>query len=791
MTSTATSWSTQQLLELLAVVAALPDGSDMSRRAVEQVATSLEAEVGALVSAGGLVASVGFARGNEPVELLLEAAAGRATSLDVPGVGCCDVLVTQCEALPQGRLILARSGGDGFTQEERSLVRGMAGVLGMSLQARLVLEEERRLRQQSDEQVRENAALLTSLRERQALLERLSRIQRSISSRQPLQDVLNTIVTGAAELLGDEVVALRLLDPADPETMVTASSLGVPEDVATRFRRISITEGGGIGAQAIREQRLVCTDEYSGLHGSLGAFVENGIRTAMAAPVRQGTDVVGSLVVASRTAGRTYSSSEQEVLMAFAEHVGLALLDARTVEALHAAVDEATQQSLHDSLTGLPNRALFLDRLAHACERSARAGRAPFAVLFVDVDNFKLVNDSLGHPVGDQLLCAVAERISGAVRDPDTVARLGGDEFAVLLEEGDAKVAVTTAQRIIAALSRPFRLPGQQVHVGASVGAVTSTGHDNRADDLLRDADVAMYRAKSEGRGRCVLFEKGMRLRLQARTELETEMRVALQRNEFVVYYQPVIDLVLGRVVGTEALVRWEHPRRGLVPPAEFIPLAEETGLINELGDMVLREACRQTAAWHREGDLGQLSVSVNLSPRQIQSGTFWKGVQRALATSELMPSCLVLEITESLLVQDIESAAARLSRLKELGVRVAIDDFGIGYSSLSYLSHLPVDILKIDRLFVAGLGKPRSSGELAGAIVALADSLGLATVAEGVETPEQAAALTSYGCTRVQGYLYAAPLPAGVLPDMVRRVAAGPPAQRMPPDARTLRAVT
>ena len=760
------------------------------RRAIEQVASSLEAEVAALTDDQDVLACVGYARGAAPVDELLAAARGELAALDVPGVGPCHVLATTCEALPGGRLLLARSGQDGFSQEERGLVRGMAGVLAISLQATFLLEEERALRQRSDEQVRENAALLASLRERQALLERLSRIQRSISSRNPLQDVLNTIVAGAAELLGDEVVALRLLDPHDPSVLVTASSVGVPPALARASRRLRIDDGGGIGAQSIREQRLVCTEEYGGLSGSLGAFVQDGIRSAMAAPVRQGSDIVGSLVVATRRPGRTYSVSEREVLTAFAEHVGLALLDARTVEALQSAVDEATQQSLHDSLTGLPNRALFLDRLTHACERSARAGDAPFAVLFIDVDNFKLVNDSLGHPVGDQLLCAVAERISSVVRDPDTVARLGGDEFAVLLEDGADRTAVTAAQRILSALSKPVRLPGQQVHVGASIGIVTSVGHENRADELLRDADVAMYRAKAEGRGRCVLFEPGMRLRLQARTELESEMRRALHRNEFVVYYQPVVDLVAGRVVGTEALVRWEHPRRGLVPPAEFIPLAEETGLINALGDMVLQEACRQTAEWHRTAGIGPLSVSVNLSPRQLQSATFWKGVQRALTASDLPARCLVLEITESLLVQDIESAAAKLGRLKSLGLRIAIDDFGIGYSSLSYLSQLPVDILKIDKLFVAGLGKPQTSGDLAGAIVALARSLGLSTVAEGVENPEQAASLMSYGCSRVQGYLYAAPLPAGVLPDVVRQIATTLAAPTAAP-RRPLRAVT
>jgi diguanylate cyclase (GGDEF)-like protein len=460
------------------------------------------------------------------------------------------------------------------------------------------------------------------------------------------------------------------------------------------------------------------------------------------------------------------------VLTAFAEHVSLALNDAQSVEALHRAVDEATHQSRHDSLTGLPNRMLFLERLDRASDR-ATGGEDPLSVLFIDVDDFKVVNDSLGHLVGDQLLTAVAGRVLGSVRSPDTVARLGGDEFAVLMESTGEDEAVRAAGRVLDALQVPFELPGHTVHVGASIGLVTSNTGRLQPEELLRDADVAMYRAKADGKHRYTVFEPPMRERLQARTELEFELRQALLLDQFVVRYQPVVDARTGRVASTEALVRWQHPRRGLVPPAEFVPLAEDTGLIVEIGTTVLREACRQTAAWRRTGQLADLTVSVNLSPRQLQEPSLLDDVRGALSDGALPPHALVLEITESMLVRDVESVMAQLDGLKALGVRLAVDDFGSGYSSLSYLSRLPVDILKVDKSFVAGIPGGRSAGKLAWAVLALAASLNLDTVAEGVETAAQAAALVAQDCTLLQGYLYSLPVAPELLPGVARRIAA------------------
>ena len=763
MPVTSPHWSTQQLTELIAAVAELPDPMTAIHRAVEHVAEALDCEIAALVADGQIVHSLGFPAGAWPVAALVEAAHGGHTVLEVQGVGPCALGTADCEAISGARLVVGRASKDPFTQEERALLRGMAQVLSLALQARRLLDEERTSREISDAHAADNAQLLASLQERQTLLERLARIQRSINSRQPLREVLDAIVAGAAELLGEDIVGLRLLDPQDPSFMCMTAWLGVPDHLAAATARQPV--GQGIGGRAIVENDLVHTSSYPSIDKPLPGFAADGIQSAMAAPVRQGIRAVGSLVVATRRPNRTYSLSEQEALTAFAEHVSLALNDAESVEALHRAVAEATHQSRHDNLTGLPNRVMLLERLGAAGDRSRNNGAAPFTLLFIDVDDFKVVNDSLGHLVGDRLLSAVAERVAGSLRTEDTVARLGGDEFAVLLEQASPEDGLRAAERVLRALRAPFYVAGQTVHVGASIGVVTSCGAPAQAEELLRDADVAMYRAKAVGKSRYVVFEPAMRDRLQARTELESELRRAVRDEQFTVHYQPVVDAAACTVVSTEALVRWEHPRRGLVPPAEFIPLAEDTGLIVAIGAQVLRAACHQTAAWRRSPDLAGLTVSVNLSPRQLQEPGLLTEVRDALLLSGLPPCALVLEITENLLVRDVDAATSRLDELKALGVRLAVDDFGTGYSSLSYLSRLPVDILKVDKAFVAGIADGSPAGKLAGAVIALADSLKLQTVAEGVESPEQVQALLAHGCTQLQGFLFSRAVPAAVLP--------------------------
>jgi len=420
---------------------------------------------------------------------------------------------------------------------------------------------------------------------------------------------------------------------------------------------------------------------------------------------------------------------------------------------------ELIRQALHDPLTGLPNRTLMLDRLGHALTRGERSGAA-VTVLFLDLDAFKTINDSLGHAAGDRVLAALAERLRGALRPSDTIARIGGDEFAVLLEDTGTVDGARIAQRIGEALESPFVIDGHNAFTQASIGVATGNPGEHTADDLIRNADLAMYRAKAQGKAGYVVFESGMHLAVVERLQFEAALRQALGLGEFFLLYQPVVRLADGSVVGMEALIRWKRAGGAVVPPDQFIPVAEETGLIREIGRWVLQEACRQAAAWQSEhSPTPALRLSVNLSARQLQDPGLVKDVEAVLASSGLEPACLVIEITESLLMSEPDVAVERLGELKDLGVKLAIDDFGTGYSSLSYLRRFPVDVLKVDRSFVTALGTGPEDGALAQAIVKLGQTLRLRVVAEGIETAAQLAELRALGCEYGQGYFFARPL--------------------------------
>jgi diguanylate cyclase (GGDEF)-like protein/PAS domain S-box-containing protein len=424
--------------------------------------------------------------------------------------------------------------------------------------------------------------------------------------------------------------------------------------------------------------------------------------------------------------------------------------------------------ALHDTLTGLPNRSLLLDRAGLALRRGERSGRS-CAVLCVGLDGFKTVNESLGHAVGDLLLEAVARRLESALRSADTVARLGADVFAVLADEmRDPAEARLVADRVHEALAAPFTLGERTVFASASIG-IAAAGEGATAEGLLRDADTAMYRAKGRGRARIEMYDATMQAAALQRLQLETDLRGAVERHEFELAYQPVVSLADGRIAGFEALARWRHPVRGLLQPAEFIPAAEETGLIVPLGRWVLREACRQMREWNRRYGAA-LSVNVNLSPRQFGDAGLAGDVADALRETELPASFLKLEITENLLMGDAGGAAATLEELKTLGVELCIDDFGIGYSSLSYLHRFPIDTLKIDRSFITRLGADAQSEQIVRTIVVLAQTLNLRAVAEGVETPEQAERLRGMGCEYAQGYRFSHPVPGDAAGAMIWR---------------------
>jgi diguanylate cyclase (GGDEF)-like protein len=419
---------------------------------------------------------------------------------------------------------------------------------------------------------------------------------------------------------------------------------------------------------------------------------------------------------------------------------------------------ELRHRAFHDALTDLANRSLFANRMEHALARGAR-NDSPIGVVVIDLDGFKTVNDSLGHSVGDDLLFAVGDRLRNAVRPGDTVARLGGDEFAILLEdEPTIDHLCDQAERILRSLAEPFELAGKSIVVTASAGVTLNRPGDG-PEELIRNADMAMYLAKRDGKACVRRFEPALHHAALDRLELEADLRRALQRDELVVHYQPTVQLTSGAISGFEALVRWEHPRRGLLSPLEFIPLAEETGLIIDIGRWVLDQACHQARRWQQTHATDELTISVNLSARQLRDPHLLADVAATLQTTGLAPHCLVLEITETVLMDHTEAAIEGLHQLKALGIRLAIDDFGTGYSSLNYLRALPVDIVKIDKVFIDGVAHDKESRGLIKAILSMADTLDLQTVAEGVESRDQVNRLQQMGSSLVQGFYYARPL--------------------------------
>jgi diguanylate cyclase (GGDEF)-like protein/PAS domain S-box-containing protein len=447
--------------------------------------------------------------------------------------------------------------------------------------------------------------------------------------------------------------------------------------------------------------------------------------------------------------------------------VGGIVLNFRDITERKRLEDQLQHEAFHDPLTGLANRALFGDRVTHALARTVRHMQDQVAVLFLDLDDFKVVNDSLGHAAGDELLSAVAERIRACLRRQDTPARLGGDEFGILVEETDAEAAGEVAERILAALRQPFALDSRQLFAQASIGIAMGSGQRNPSDgdtaeELLRNADAAMYTAKSRGKGRFEFYEVRMHASALKRLELRGRMEASLAAGEFVLHYQPIVELVSGELAGVEALVRWRQPDGRLALPEEFIPLAEETGLIGPLGTWVLEESCRQAAEWRATARAPSLSMAVNVSSRQLQDPEFVTTVANTLATTGLPASELVLELTESALLDEGEVTTTAIASLKSHGVRISLDDFGTGYSSLSHLRRFPIDVLKIDRSFVNGIDRGEEGERtLVRSIIRLAHSLKLETVAEGVERTEQIAPLRALQVRYVQGFLFARPMEA------------------------------
>jgi len=568
-----------------------------------------------------------------------------------------------------------------------------------------------------------------------------------------LDDVIAHGLRAVVTTLDVEMATVLEYAPED-ESLRVATVVGVPPEREHRFRtRFPVADGGNAGA-ALTADAPVVVEDWT--HETRFRPAENvrelGVVSSLAVAVAGRVRPWGVLNVHSREP-RRFSPDDVAFVRSVATLIAVALERNREEEATrHAA--------LHDALTGLPNRTLALDRLGRALRRRRREG-IDVAVLVLDVDRFKVVNDSLGHAAGDRVLLEMAPRLAAVLRPADTVARIGGDEFVIVCEGVEGPTgARDIAERIEQAIARPVTLDNVAHVFSVSIGIALAAGAEDTPESLIRDADAAMYRAKERGRGRHEMFDEEMRRRVLARVTTESDLRRALERGELEVWHQPVFDVTTGRPAATEALVRWRHPERGLIPPAEFIPIAEEAGLIGDVGLVVLEHACRHAARW-RAALGARLGVAVNVSGRQLADPLFPAQVARILERTGLAPGALLLEITESVLMEESSAPDAVLESLHRLGPRLALDDFGTGYSSLSRLKRFPLDALKIDRAFVAGVHEDTDDAAIVKATIDMAHAIGLLVVAEGVETAAQRDALRALGCDRAQGFLLARPMPA------------------------------
>jgi diguanylate cyclase (GGDEF)-like protein len=559
------------------------------------------------------------------------------------------------------------------------------------------------------------------------------------------------------------------LFPSDADSPAVRTGLG-PGAVVEAMVPIALDPEERAWAEGLPSGNgVLYPDEGGGLMSSLA---ERGIREAMVVVIRRDARVVGTILVGNRVGDFDhFDHSDLELFEPLARNLGLVLESGTLEQSLQQLRDLEAQlrhQAYHDPLTALANRSQFIERIEMALEFSAGDPRR-MAVLFVDLDDFKVVNDSLGLPAGDQVLIAAAGRIKHVLGPADAAARLGADEFGVLLDCPEPGFAETVAESLLESLRRPLVVEGKELQVRASVGI--AMGDSGRfADELLRNADVAMYTAKAAGKNRVQVFSADMHVAVIERHELIADLQRAIERDEFLLHYQPIVELASGRIVALEALVRWRHPRRGMVSPTDFIPVAEETGLILPIGRLILQKACAQARIWQEKyPEHADLSMGVNLSARQLQQVSFVGDTIQLIAESGVTARTLILEITETVLMDDTESHVAKLGQLKSLGLRLAMDDFGTGYSSLSFLSQLPIDILKIAKPFVEGLGRSEKDQAFAAAIVRLGQTVGMSLIAEGVERPDQLEELRRLGCDMVQGHHFATAGDAEAIDELLR----------------------
>ncbi len=599
-------------------------------------------------------------------------------------------------------------------------------------------------------------AIAIERKQAENLLQTQSQILEQVASGADLAEVFTGLCLQIEELAVGSFCSIMLLDETGKRMQAIAAP-NMPEDWRTAMEEIHLDSPEGTCAQALNEGKaVVCVDiAQDRSWGTLQAFsVEQGIRSIWSTPFfSQDGDILGTFSIAHSIPCEPTAFHHQ--LIRGATHLATLAAQSRHTE------EQLKRQALYDPLTGLLNRSYFMTQLRQRLETPEQL----FAVLFLDVDHFKLVNDSLGHNAGDQLLIQMAQRLRPCIRKTDIFARLGGDEFSILLDGvKTVQQAQSIADQIKAVLSHPFQIEDRQVFASVSVGIAHSDNLYHHPEDILRDADIAMYQAKSQGRSQSATFDKTMHDSIMSRLQMETELRRVVEQlfldgsSQLRLYYQPIISLSTGKIVGFEALIRWMHPERGLVSPMEFIPVAEETGLIVPIGQWIVQEACEQLQRWQHKLDMPELVISVNVSGRQFVQSDFLPTIRQILQFTELPAECLKLEITESVLMETAAKVMDRLEHLREMGIQLSLDDFGTGYSSLSYLHRFPINTLKIDRSFVNHLTPGQD--QVVKAIVALAHGLKMDAVAEGIETQTQLEQLRDLGCEYGQGYLFSPPVP-------------------------------
>lgn len=592
-----------------------------------------------------------------------------------------------------------------------------------------------------------------------------------LMNRLDLDELLKDIVIRATTMLETDQGWIYLVNNSKTE-LVLRLGIGLYKDVIV-YR---MSPGEGLAGKVWQSGEPMVIEDYENWSGKSTKFNFATIRTTVAAPLKSGSEIIGVIGISFLTKERKIKPSEITLLTGFAQLASIALDNARLYNAAQQELKERKRieerlryLAYHDSLTDLPNRSLFNDRLSIALSQAQRHA-SKLAVLFLDLDHFKQVNDTLGHDMGDQFLKVIADRLSSLLRKGDTIARIGGDEFTILLPNiSKNEDAGNVAQKIIEATKEPWRINNHEFHITTSIGIALYPSDGEDIESLVKNADAAMYQAKMLGRNNFQYYTPAMNSMALKRLELENNLRRALARNEFVIYYQPLVEIPSGKINGMEALIRWQHPQWGLVSPDDFIPVAEDTGLIVSIGEWVLRTACAQNKAWQDAG-YPPMRINVNLSARQFQQANLVQTIAGILEDTQLNPRWLGLEITESVAMKDVEFTGKMLFELRKMGITIAIDDFGTGYSSLSYLKRLPIDMIKIDRSFIRDISQDPDDASIVSTIIGLAQNLKMRVTAEGVETTEQLQFLQNHHCHEMQGYLFSQPLPAQELSSLLAR---------------------